>query len=187
MFSGIKQIGIVVALSIALGGCLIVHTVNQEQLYSTQYVSWAAYKGSYPVEINGNPLGSSTLADEKLLSAMQMPHWIAPRNFHLMPHADRGTGHRLVLVFNPASPYTSGESICASAYTRTSAPGTRMKIIGALCSGKDNVSRATAEGDVQPGLRDQNFVGLLNSLLAGTMPARNKNHDSTDCRIPPCS
>jgi len=186
VFSLIKRIAIVAALGAALSGCVVVHTTKQELLYSPEYIAWAAVNGSYPVEINGNPLGSSALADEKLLSAMTMPHWIIPRNFHQIPTADRGTGHRLVLVFNPVSPFTSGDSLCEQANPETTRPGTVMKIFGALCSADDNVTRATAEAEVQPGLHDPRFIELLNYLLTATLPERNMDYDSTDCQAPPC-
>jgi hypothetical protein len=173
-------------LALVLSGCVIVHTTKQELLYTPEYVTYASDNGSIPVEIYGNPLGDSQLASEKLLNAINIPHWIAPRKMHPVVANKRGTGHRLVLVFNPASAIASGDSICANPDTPTRKPGDHMLALAALCSLDDNVTRATAEGDVQPGLQDPRFLELLNNLIMEVMPSRNYDHDTTDCQAAPC-
>jgi hypothetical protein len=187
MFSTIKRIGFITGLSLFLASCVTIHTVKHELLYSPEYIAWAAQDGSLPVEITGNPLGVTMQAGDRLLAAIEMPAWIGPRKFHQIAPADRGEGHRLVLVFNPVSNITSGNSLCKNSAVETTEPGPRTKIIAALCSARSNVSRATAEADIQPDLNNPEFLEMVNSLLRAAMPFRNPEHETSECQKIPCA
>jgi len=186
MLSALGRIGILTVLSLGLSGCLMVHTVKQEMLYSPEYVGYVTRDGNFPVEISGNPLGNSTLAGEKLLAAIEIPQWIASRKLKLVATPDRGQGPRMVLVFNPANLLTNGDTLCANSNPEIAAPGDRTRIIAAFCHDDRNVTRATGEGDVQSGLHDPRFIELLNDLIEETLPIRNRDHDTTDCQAAPC-
>ncbi|MBT3790482.1 MAG: hypothetical protein HN725_13995 [Alphaproteobacteria bacterium] len=186
MLRTLGRIGILTVLSLGLSGCLMVHTVKQELLYSPEYVSYVTQDGNLPVEISGNLLGNSTLAGDKLLATIEIPLWIAKRKLTLVAPSDRGQGPRLVLVFNPASPLTNGDTLCANSNPEIAAPGERTTIIAAFCHDNRNVTRATGEGDVQSGLHDPRFIELLNDLIEETLPIRNLDHDTTDCQASPC-
>ncbi|MBT3701306.1 MAG: hypothetical protein HOE62_03375 [Alphaproteobacteria bacterium] len=186
MLSTIKSIAVITGLSLGLAGCLMVHTVKQELLYSPEYVNYASTDGILPLEISGNPLGKSQLAGQKLMDALQIPNWISAQNLRQLPPDERGQGHRLVMVFNPSNILTDGDTLCADPAPKTNKPGSHMKIIAALCHGSRNVTRATAEGDVTASLQDPLFIQLLNYLMTEIMPIKNSDHDTTDCQASPC-
>ena len=186
MISTLKRLAFVTATGLLLSACVLIHTTKQEILYSPEFVAYIGQDGSLPVEISGNPLGNSDMANKKLLDAILLPHWIIPRRLVPVAPVDRGKSYRLVLVFNPASPIASGDSICADPQTKTRAPGPKMKVLAALCSSDDNVTRATAEGETAAGLNDPRFIDLLNDLIRATLPQRNEELGTTDCQASPC-
>ena len=186
MLSTIKSIAVIIGLSLGLGGCLMVHSTKQELLYSPEYVNYASTGGVLPIELTGNPIGPSDLAAQKLVDNLQVPRWINAQKLRLVAPADRGQGHRLVMVFNPTSVFTNGDSVCANSSTKTAKPGPHVKIFAALCRDDKNVTRATAEGDVSTSLQDPQFIQLLNSLMDEIMPIKNSDHDTTDCQASPC-
>jgi len=181
-----KITGIAAALSIGLSGCLMVHSSKQELLYSPEYVNYASTGGVLPIELTGNPVGTSDLAAQKLVDNIQVPRWINVQKLRLIASADRGQGHRLVMVFNPTSVFTDGDSLCANAGPETSNSGPHLKIFAALCLGNKNVTRATAEGKVQASLQDPQFIQLLNSLINEVLPIKNSDHPTADCDASPC-
>jgi hypothetical protein len=178
--------GTAAALSIGLSGCLMVHSVKQELLYTPEYVNYSSKDGVLPIELTGNPIGPSDLAAQKLVDNLRIPRWINAQKLRLVAPADRGQGHRLVMVFNPTSIFTNGDSVCANSATNTAKSGPRVKIFAALCFGDQNITRATAEGDVSASLQDAQFIQLLNSLMDEVMPIKNSDHDTTDCTTSPC-
>ena len=83
---------------LVLGGCVTVHTVDVDN-YDPVYVGYAAQAGAMPLEIVGNPFGSTDADNSLLVDALSMPAWHGTQKFRQSQRTDdKWSNTRVVLA-----------------------------------------------------------------------------------------
>lgn len=173
------------AAALLLGGCLSVNRVDQATAYSPAYVAYVSRQGSLPTEVFGNPFGQGAEADAQLISTINLASWHGSKPAHPITASERAEGHRLVMVFNPASKLIDGRKVCEKTRFETAPAAETMVVQAALCSSDTVISEARAEGPIAGGTDDEPFRTMMFNLLAVMMPAHegSRNHE---CSIRTC-
>ena len=159
--------------------------IDNETRYDPGTVVWASQDGELAAVVRGNPFPGGA-ADEAIAAALSLPGWLPPARITIMP-ADRSrSGHRLVLVFNPAREPLGGKAACGDlSAVLTNEAGAMMRVQLAFCSGAEVDAEATLQAPAGRTPRDPVFRQALDDALEAMLPPANRSHSLSLISFPP--
>ena len=170
---------------LVLGGCVTVHTVDVDN-YDPVYVGYAAQAGAMPLEIVGNPFGSTDADNSLLVDALSMPAWHGTQKFRQSQRTDdKWSNTRVVLFFDAADHLTAGKDLCEGVTGTTHREIDHINVRAAFCAGDKTVSSAIGTGVRPKSPDDIEFQSLMDTVFASMLPHENPNRGQ-DCQVADC-
>lgn len=167
-----------------LGG---VQTIRGDWVaYSTQYLRYAASKGSLPTIVSGGAFAdaSAEAVEAHVLAELSArPLGVGPIAFVRYPFGQATPALFVSMVFNPAPSF---DSMAACAPERAAAAGGQpspdgsIRVVAAFCSSRQLLSGSVGYADSLSGLGDERFNRLIHLLSMDLFPLRDPNLGSGD-------
>lgn len=136
-----------------------------------------------PLVIRGNPFaGTQEEAVAAIGSVLRLPPGWPRASFASTPHAERGRGVRLVLVFNALDPRLEVRELCRNADAidiagETAARAGITRILAAFCIGS-RLGRGASASTALSATMNPEFRALLAGVLQGVFRHRRRRPDS---------
>jgi hypothetical protein len=175
---------VLVLTSCAGGNTIVVSRVFYDPFYNTQFFSYAARKGTVPVQVYGNPFSTQPLnaqTAEGIAGTLFSPGWLPRTRFTTRPVPGLTEDVRVVLVFNPVHPAPGGNAACNNPQSLALKPGGGpVRVQAAFCFGDEWLTEAFAEGPPVKGPDDPEFQRLISHLMLSLFPFRNPQREDFD-------
>ncbi|MCF4164544.1 hypothetical protein L2U69_02635 [Zavarzinia compransoris] len=174
MTSFVPKILPAIALALLGGACaltpmVITHEYLAEDFYRPGAINAAVVDGGVPTVVVGAPFPD--VGPEAALAPLKPPSSVAAD--HLSPAPEGAGGTRLVLLFHPARPASSGE-MCGPtpplAALAGPAGGEGLSVQAILCRGSTQLSSALGRGPAPAGTGDPAYADMVQQLLLVVMP-----------------
>ena len=183
----------VLAAALLAAGCSHVARLVEYQpaaIYSPPEFYQASRDRDFRVDIQGDPFGiDQQRFDRTVTDAMQGRQFGPATHFTTTPGPSAFGGHRVVMVFNPATPFPN-DLLCTGQRfpTRPDSAATGIMVQAAYCAGGTIVNGIGRGGgpatsltgylDRVEGQDDPAFAGLIGHLTTSLFPPHNPERDN---------
>ena len=137
---------------------------------------WYATKDGLRTVVHGNPFGVPQAdTDAAVIANLRMPPWHQAGRFVPFSKDGKRRGYRLVLVFNPARPLSSGDACGDLSEIDVGPAGGMTRVRAAFCTRERPLSEIDAVVSAT-GPSDPEFKQLLADTIDQLLPSRNFNN-----------
>ncbi len=162
------------ALAAVVGACAQGSMVQNATIgsYQPSMLNYAASQGAMKVDIIGNPFDGPKEDLERVVTGeLTRAHFGPALDFATSVSPDNRSPYRVVLVFNPASDYSSG-TICDTPGRATEPSDDRIRVKAAFCSADRAATYTAGRVPVTSRPSDARFRQLIRQLGLALFPLR---------------
>jgi hypothetical protein len=185
-----KAFATAAAAAVLVAGCAGIDRVTEDPpslIYSLQDFAAAGDGRDFRVDIQGNPFAVDQQSFDRAVTDAMQGHHFGPRtHFTTTPNDTSKPGYRVVMVFNPATPFPNSV-LCLGQRFPTLPPngGTPVHAQAAFCSGGVATSLSAYLGQAQ-GPDDPAFRRLVGDMTLSLFPPTNPERNNSCSGRPFC-